>query len=177
MFVNEVLIQSIKAIEADFESRSSDRKGYGNVYVGSSKTDVVENFANGTKILTSSGSDFVTSVAGGVVIDSGDDDDYIISIGMGNEIHSGAGNDQIYSQYSRNHINKGTGSDVVYVTAKYGITGLDEKEDDVADIIMTPGFSYQYIKNSPLMYDPYYIDNSSKEEEKEGNKDKTKNTY
>ena len=170
MFVNEVLIQSMNAMESDFVARSSDRKGYGNAYIGSYGTDVVENFANGTKILTEGGSDYVTSVAGGVVIDSGDDEDYIISIGMGNDIAAGSGNDQIYSQYSKNHIDKGTGSDLVYVTAKYGITGLDEKKDDVADVIMTPGFSYQYIKNSPLTFDPYYTGGTTEEDESEDEK-------
>ena len=130
MIVNEVLIYSVKATEETFESRESDRKGYGNIYVGAYGSDNVENFANGTKVLTNGGSDSVISVAGGVVIDSGDSEDYVISIGMGNSISSGTGNDMIYSQYSNNYIDKGTGSDTVYVTAKYGITGLDEKKDD-----------------------------------------------
>lgn len=172
MFVNEILIQSMNAIESDFAARSSDRKGYGNAYIGSGGTDVIQNFANGTKIITDGGTDYVTSVAGGVVIDSGDDEDCIISIGMGNDISAGSGNDKIYSQSSDNHIDKGTGSDIVYVTAKYGITGLDEKKDDVADIIMTPGYSYQYIKNSPLIFDKYYLSYlSEKNENDKNNKD------
>lgn len=157
MIVREVLIQDVLCEKAEFETQSSDRKGYGNAFIGSYKDESIENYANGTLILAGEGNNAVISIAGGVIIDSGDDEDYIISVGMGNDISAGGGNDVIYSQFSNNHIDKGTGADTVYVTGKFGITGLDEKKDDVADAITTPGLSYQYIKNQGLIYDPYYL--------------------
>ena len=157
MIVREALVQDVLNTKAEFEAQSSDRKGYGNAFIGSYKDEAIENYANGTLILADDGSNAVISVAGGVVIDSGDDEDYIINVGMGNTISSGGSNDVIYSQYSNNHIDKGTGADTVYVTAKFGITGLDEKKDDIADVIMTPGYSYQYVKNQGLLMDPYYL--------------------
>lgn len=157
MIVREVLVQDVLDTKDEFVAQSSDRDGYGNTFVGSYKDEAIENYANGTLILAGDGSNSVISVAGGVVIDSGDDEDYIISVGMGNDISAGGGNDIIYSQFSNNNIDKGTGADTVYVTGKFGITGLEEKKDDIADVIMTPAYSYQYIKNMGLLMDPYYL--------------------
>ncbi len=157
MIVRDVAVQNaLSSVEA-FSAQTSDRVGYGNGYIGSSGADAVENYANGTKILVDDGENNVISIAGGVVIDSGDDEDYVISVGMGNTISTAGGNDYIYSQYSENHISKGTGSDKVYITADYGITGLNEKDDDIADEYWTPGFSFQYVKNRGLLISQLYL--------------------
>jgi len=157
MIVRDVAIQGALNSAEAFAAQTSDRVGYGNGYIGSDGNDAVENYANGTKILVDDGENHVISVAGGVVIDSGDDEDFVISVGMGNDISTGGGNDYIYSQYSENHIDKGTGADKVYITADYGITGLTENDDDVADEYWTPGFSFQYIKNRGLLISQLYL--------------------
>ena len=163
MQVRDTVIKNMLGAQEALLNQSSDRVGYGNGYIGSDRADSVENYANGTKILVGDGSNAVISIAAGVVIDSGDDEDVVISVGMGNDISTGGGNDYIYSQYSENHIDKGTGADKVYVTADYGITGLNEKDDDIADEYWTPGFSFQYIKNQGLVPNFYYL---QKEDEK-----------
>ena len=149
MIVRNDLLQGMANMQQDFETRSSNRSGYGNAYIGSSAVDAVENYANGTKILTGDGKNSVISVAAGVVVDAGDDEDNIIIVGMGNEVYAKGGDDQIYSQYNNNHIDKGTGSDKVHITAQDAstITGLDKAADDVADTIITAGLSFQYVKN------------------------------
>ena len=157
MIVKEIAIQNTLVTQELFLQQTSDRVGYGNAYIGSDGNDAVENYANGTKILVDDGENHVVSIAGGVVVDAGDEEDFIVSVGMGNNISTGGGNDYIYSQYSENHISKGTGADKVYITADYGITGLNEKDDDIADEYWTPGFSFQYVKNRGLLYGLLYL--------------------
>ncbi|MBQ2871268.1 hypothetical protein IJE86_06170 [bacterium] len=173
MIIREVVVAYAQAMDEYLAGQINTEQGHGGIISCGGRNDTVVNYTNGMQISTGGGNDSITSIAGGVVIDSGDDDDSIIAIGMGTDISAGAGDDQIYSQYSNVNIDKGTGADKVYVTGKFNITGLDNAQDDVADIIMTPGYSFQYVKGQGLLLDKIYLDEEPECEEDDESEDES----
>lgn len=152
------------AMEEYFANQTSTRKGGANVYAGGDCVNTVVNYANGTKIITGNNDDVVTNIAGGVLIDTKDGDDSIVSIGMGTKIYAGAGDDKIYSQYGNNTIDKGTGNDQVYIIgSNINISG--GCNDNAADSILSPSFSFLYVKNQGLLLNMLYGNQNKKDDD------------
>lgn len=166
MIVRDTVAAYSNAMDEYFANQSSSRSGNGNVYVGGNNNDTVVNYANGTKILTGGGDDTVTTIAGGVVIDTADGDDSIIAVGMGTDISAGSGNDKIYSQMGNVNIDRGTGADEVFVTGQFNVN-IAQKADEIADVIRTPGFSFQYVKNQGLLLETIYSDMLTESDEED----------
>ncbi len=151
------------AMEEYFATQTSTRKAGANVYAGGDCVNNVVNYANGTKIITGNNNDTVTNIAGGAVIDTQGGDDSIISVGMGTEIYAGAGNDKIYSQYGNTKIDKGTGCDNVYIIgSNINVSGGN---DDLADSILSPSFSFLYVKNQGLLLNMLYGNQNKKDDD------------
>lgn len=166
MITRAGLIAYSRAMEEFFYEQTSTEQGGGNVYAGAGGNDTVVNYANGTVIVTGAGQDAITSVAGGVVIDSQDDEDTIIAVGNGTVINAGDGNDEVYSQGTNNKITIGRGNDTVYVTGDSPEFTDWGKYDD-ADILSTPGFIFEYVKDQGLILDPRFRYDATEDEYEE----------